>query len=84
LIALGPSDERKRPKKDIPSAHPLWQPHDSRVSVAVNDTKSGDAFELEVRSGQRALDVFHHPYAYAIDPSTITFEHETPAARSRP
>jgi hypothetical protein len=33
--------------------------------VAVNDTKTGDAFELPVRDGDRALDVFRHPYAYA-------------------
>ena len=42
----------------------LWNP-DEGVSVAVNDTKTGEAFELPVRNDQRALDVFHHPYAYA-------------------
>lgn len=45
--------------------HLLWHPHDARVSVAVHDTKSGDAFELPVSDASRALDVFHHPYAYA-------------------
>ena len=40
----------------------LWHPHDARVSVAVHDTKTGDAFELAVPDGSRALDVFHHPY----------------------
>jgi hypothetical protein len=44
---------------------PLWHPIDGHVSVAVNDTKTGEAFELEVRRGQNALDVYHHPYAYA-------------------
>jgi hypothetical protein len=43
----------------------LWDPRDSRVSVAVDDTKAGDAFEPPVRDGERALDVFHHPYTYA-------------------
>jgi hypothetical protein len=43
----------------------LWHPHDGHVSVAVNDTKTTDAFELIVLHGQRPLDVFHHPYAYA-------------------
>jgi hypothetical protein len=43
----------------------LWHPLDGHVSVAVNDTKTGEAFELEVRPGQHALDVYHHPYAYA-------------------
>ena len=43
----------------------LWHPRENRVSVAVSDTKTREAFELEVRHGQRALDVFRHPYAYA-------------------
>jgi hypothetical protein len=43
----------------------LWDPRDGRVSVALEDTKTSDAFELPVRDGERALDVFHHPYAYA-------------------
>lgn len=38
------------------------------MTVAVTDTKTGDAFELPVREGERALDVFHHPYAYAAAP----------------
>jgi hypothetical protein len=33
--------------------------------VTVADTKTGDAFVVEVRDGDGALDVFHHPYAYA-------------------
>jgi hypothetical protein len=43
----------------------LWHPHDGHLSVAVNDAKTANVFELEVRPGQRPLDVFHHPYAYA-------------------
>ena len=43
----------------------LWDPRSGQVSVAVNDTKNGGAFELPVYDGQRALDVFLHPYAYA-------------------
>jgi len=27
---------------------------------------TGDAFVIEVRGGDSALDVFHHPYAYAV------------------
>jgi hypothetical protein len=46
----------------------LWHPHDARVSVAVHDTKTGEAFELPVREGERALEVFHHPYAYGARP----------------
>ena len=43
----------------------LWRKDDDRVIVAVEDTKLGERFELEVRDGERALDVFHHPFAYA-------------------
>jgi hypothetical protein len=43
----------------------LWRRHDDGVVVTVADAKSGCAFELEVSDGERALDVFHHPYAYA-------------------
>lgn len=45
----------------------LWHPLDGHVSVAVNDTKTGQAFELGVRHRHRALEVFHHPYAYAAE-----------------
>jgi hypothetical protein len=43
----------------------LWRVHDDRLLVAVSDARTGDAFSVEVRDGERALDVFHHPYAYA-------------------
>jgi pterin-4a-carbinolamine dehydratase len=43
----------------------LWNDHDGRVTVAVADHKTGDAFVVEVLAGERAMDVFHHPYAYA-------------------
>jgi hypothetical protein len=43
----------------------LWCQHDERLWVAVLDTKTGDAFRVQVRDGERPLDVFHHPYAYA-------------------
>jgi hypothetical protein len=31
----------------------------------VSDAKTGQAFTIEVGPDQRALDVFHHPFAYA-------------------
>jgi hypothetical protein len=43
----------------------LWRERDNQVLVAVADAKTGERFEIEVREGERALDVFHHPYAYA-------------------
>lgn len=42
-----------------------WDPEASLVWVSVLDTRSGDAFSVEVKEGQRALDVFRHPFAYA-------------------
>jgi hypothetical protein len=44
----------------------LWSPSDGQVSVTVNDTKTGDTFELPVPDGIQALDVFRHPYGYAV------------------
>jgi hypothetical protein len=43
----------------------LWHPDNGRVSITVDDAKTGEAFELVVRDGERALDVYHHPFAYA-------------------
>jgi hypothetical protein len=43
----------------------LWHEHENRVLVAVADERTGARFEIEVRENERALDVFHHPFAYA-------------------
>jgi hypothetical protein len=45
----------------------LWRPEDDRTIVTVSDSKTGAFFTLEVAPNQRALDVFHHPFAYAPD-----------------
>jgi hypothetical protein len=42
----------------------LWRKDGNVVSVAVTDDRSGEDFELVVPP-DRALDAFHHPYAYA-------------------
>jgi hypothetical protein len=42
----------------------LWGPASSEVVVEVIDHGSGQLFEIAVPS-DRALDAFHHPYAYA-------------------
>ena len=42
----------------------LWTPEDDRVFVAVADARTGEDFTLEVADRGRALDAFHHPYAY--------------------
>jgi hypothetical protein len=43
----------------------LWHPAEDRVTVTAHDGRSGELVEIPVRDGERALDVFHHPYAYA-------------------
>jgi hypothetical protein len=42
----------------------LWNSRTDRVSVAVEDERSGEAFVLEV-PGRDAREAFTHPYAYA-------------------
>ena len=43
----------------------LWEPATDRVSVSLHDARTGEGFEVEVGRDERALDVFHHPFAYA-------------------
>ncbi len=43
----------------------LWSKATNFLTVAVSDAKTGDSFELVVDDAENALDVFHHPYAYA-------------------
>jgi hypothetical protein len=42
----------------------LWHPVENNLTVAVEDTRAGDRFQLAV-APDRALDVFYHPFAYA-------------------
>jgi hypothetical protein len=43
----------------------LWTSLTDTLSVVVRDWRTNDAFELVLDSTDDALDVFHHPYAYA-------------------
>lgn len=43
----------------------LWHAHDDRVLVAVSDARTGEAFTVPVAPGERAYEVFQHPYAHA-------------------
>jgi hypothetical protein len=43
----------------------LWRPHDNTVLVAVSDARTQESFAIEVREGEKATEVFQHPYAYA-------------------
>jgi hypothetical protein len=42
----------------------LWHPRENAVTVSVEDARGGDGFQLAV-APERALDAFHHPFAYA-------------------
>ena len=61
----------------------LWGQADGRVLVAVSDARTGDAFAVEVRDGERAMDVFHHPYAYAAWHGVATGSAPTQSPASR-
>ena len=43
----------------------LWCQSDGRVSVSVMDTRSQESFRVDVPDGERPLEVFYHPFAYA-------------------
>jgi hypothetical protein len=43
----------------------LWNEPDGSLYVSVADSKTGDAFDLEVRDRDRTREVFQHPFAYA-------------------
>ena len=42
----------------------FWTKASNRVTIAVLDTRSGEALEFDVDGGA-ALEAFNHPYAYA-------------------
>jgi hypothetical protein len=42
----------------------FWDSKNNRLLLVVDDSRSGDLFEIEV-SAAEALDAFRHPYAYA-------------------
>ena len=42
----------------------LWRKEANITSIAVSDDRTGEDFELVV-TPDRALDAFHHPFAYA-------------------
>jgi hypothetical protein len=43
----------------------MWRPNDDHLWVSVTDTKRREQFGIEVPDRGLALDIFHHPYAYA-------------------
>ena len=55
----------------------FWSKPSKRVTIAVLDTRSGEALEFEAE-GSVALDAFNHPYAYAAAQGVLQ---RPPAAR---
>ena len=45
-----------------------WSRRSNRLSVVVEDSQRGERFTLPARP-DNALEVFHHPYAYAQPPA---------------
>jgi hypothetical protein len=43
----------------------LWQQCDNTATVVVVDHRAGEEYVLDVQENDNALDMFHHPYAYA-------------------
>ena len=42
----------------------LWHTESDRLTVVVRDWRTGEAYDLDAQA-RNAMDVFHHPYAYA-------------------
>jgi hypothetical protein len=42
----------------------LWHPDEDALTIAVEDARVGDRFQLAI-APDRALDAFYHPFAYA-------------------
>jgi hypothetical protein len=51
-------------ERDGISVRLLWHPRENAVTVSVEDARVGECFQLAV-APERALDAFHHPFAYA-------------------
>lgn len=51
----------------------LWSRARNLLTVLVTDDRTGERFELEA-TPDNALDVFHHPYAYAASRGLDVFD----------
>ena len=67
MKATIPTTMRELHSRDNDGIHVrlLWSEREGRLSVAVTDIRTAEAFCIEVRDGENALEVFNHPYAYA-------------------
>lgn len=62
--AISPARELDARSADGIDVRLLWYPATDTVTVFVHDASRGQAFELGVEPA-RALDAFHHPFAFA-------------------
>ena len=65
MTASSPTRELAHRANDGVEVALLWYPSNDVVSVQVVDARAGESFELVLGEGDRPLDVFQHPYAYA-------------------
>jgi hypothetical protein len=71
----GISELRSRSENGLDVAL-LWRQCDNAAIVAVVDHRTGAEFVLDVHASDNALDMFHHPYAYA---AQRRIDHDWPA-----
>lgn len=62
----------------------LWHTATNLLSVVVTDSRTDETFELVLDRDDRAMDVFHHPFAYAahrgLDYALVSRDEELVAA----
>jgi hypothetical protein len=67
-VAIGQPEAMERElaqrESDGISVTLLWDSESDRLTVSVDDRRTGESFELHAQP-QSAMDVFRHPYAYA-------------------
>jgi hypothetical protein len=54
----------------------LWHTANDVLSVLVSDTRTDALFEIVLDRDDQAMDVFHHPYAYAARRGLVPGERE--------
>jgi hypothetical protein len=57
-------EELDRRENDGIAVSLLWNRAENRLTVVVDDDRTAESFEIPT-APKDALDVFHHPYAYA-------------------
>ncbi len=69
MIASAPATTRELNSRSGDGLHVrlVWLTPDDRLFVTVTDTEHDQRFCAEVHDRRHALDVFHHPFAYASD-----------------